>query len=37
MNRFAGAFLVPRESLIEETGPRRNRFTYDEIILATSC
>ena len=32
MNRFAGAFLVPRESLIEETGPRRNRFTYEEII-----
>ena len=32
MNRFASAFLVPRESLIEEAGPRRNRFTYEEII-----
>ena len=32
MNRFAGAFLVPRESLLEEAGPSRNRITYYEII-----
>ena len=32
MNRFAGAFLVPRESLLEEAGPRRNRITCYEII-----
>ena len=32
MNRFAGAFLVPGDSLLEEAGPRRNRVTYYEII-----
>lgn len=32
MNRFAGAFLVPRESLLEEAGPRRSRIAYYEII-----
>ena len=32
MNRFAGAFLVPREHLIEEAGGYRHRITYDEII-----
>lgn len=32
MNRFAGAFLVPRESLLKEAGSSRNRVTYYEII-----
>ena len=32
MNRFAGAFLVPRESLLEEAGSTRHRFTYYEVI-----
>ena len=32
MNRFAGAFLVPRESLLEEAGPRRSRIACYEII-----
>jgi Zn-dependent peptidase ImmA (M78 family) len=31
-NRFAGAFLVPREHLIAEVGARRNRVTYYEIL-----
>lgn len=32
MNRFAGAFLVPRRHLLEEAGSKRRRFTYREII-----
>ncbi len=32
MNRFAGAFLVPAEGLLEEVGANRNRITYYEII-----
>lgn len=32
MNRFAGAFLVPREHLISEAGAKRHRITYHEII-----
>ena len=32
INRFAGAFLIPGERLIEEAGPRRHRVTYYEII-----
>ena len=32
MNRFAGAFLVPREHLLREAGEHRHRLTYDEII-----
>ncbi|MCY4453098.1 MAG: XRE family transcriptional regulator [Immundisolibacterales bacterium] len=32
MNRFAGAFLVPAKSLLEETGAARRRVTYHEII-----
>lgn len=32
MNRFAGAFLVPRQHLLEETGLKRQRITYGEII-----
>ena len=32
MNHFAGAFLVPRQHLIEEAGPNRHGTTYHEII-----
>ena len=32
MNRFAGAFLVPRSPLKDEAGLRRHRITYYEII-----
>ncbi len=32
MNRFAGAFLVPKESLLGKAGPDRHRTTYFEII-----
>ncbi len=32
MNRFAGAFLVPRKHLLEEAGTSRHRVTYYEII-----
>ena len=32
MNRFAGAFLVPGEHLLEAVGQRRSRVTYHEII-----
>lgn len=32
MNRFAGAFLVPREHLLSEAGEDRHRLTYNEII-----
>jgi len=32
MNRFAGAFLVPREHLEEEAGNNRHRMTYHEIM-----
>ncbi len=32
MDRFAGAFLVPGERLIEETGRNRRQITYYEII-----
>ena len=32
MNRFAGAFLIPRQHLLEEAGTRRHRVTYYEII-----
>ena len=32
MNRFAGAFLVPREHLLREAGEHRHRLTYNEII-----
>ena len=32
MNRFAGAFLVPREHLMDEAGQHRHGITYHEII-----
>lgn len=32
MNRFAGAFLVPTEHLVEEVGARRHGMTYHEIM-----
>ena len=32
MNRFAGAFLVPREHLVARTGRNRNRMTWHEIM-----
>ncbi len=32
MNRFAGAFLVPAEHLLEAVGRRRSRVTYHEIV-----
>ena len=32
MNRFAGAFLVPRDHLIDEAGHHRHGITYHEII-----
>ena len=32
MDRFAGAFLIPRQHLLEETGAHRHRVTYYEII-----
>ena len=32
MNRFAAAFLIPGDSLLEEIGDNRNRVTYFEII-----
>ena len=32
MDRFAGAFLIPRRSLLEEVGASRHRVTYYEII-----
>ena len=32
MNRFAGAFLVPREHLEAEAGQHRHRMTYHEIM-----
>ena len=32
MNRFAGAFLVPKGHLLEEIGRKRHRITYYEII-----
>ena len=32
MNRFAGAFLVPRQHLLGETGTHRRRITYYEIV-----
>ena len=32
MNRFAGAFLIPRQRLLEEAGADRRRITYYEII-----
>lgn len=32
MNRFAGAFLVPSEHLLEAVGRRRSRVIYHEII-----
>ena len=32
MNRFAGAFLVPREHLLHEVGAHRHRLTYYEVI-----
>lgn len=32
MNRFAGAFLVPKEHLLEEVGAIRHGMTYHEII-----
>ena len=32
MNRFAGAFLVPRQRLLEELGADRRRITYYEVI-----
>ncbi len=32
MNRFAGAFLVPRQHLVEEIGTRRHRIAPYEII-----
>ena len=32
MNRFAGAFLVPRQHLLGEVGVRRHRVTHYEII-----
>ena len=32
MNRFAGAFLVPGQRILEEVGTHRHRITYYEII-----
>ena len=32
MNRFAGAFLIPKRHLLEEIGRNRHRITYYEII-----
>lgn len=32
MNRFAGAFLMPRQRLLDEVGAPRHRITYGEII-----
>lgn len=32
MNRFAGAFLVPRDHLVEEAGKQRHGMTYHEIM-----
>ncbi len=32
MNRFAGAFLVPGQHLIQEAGEGRRRITYHEIV-----
>lgn len=32
MNRFAGAFLMPRERLIDEVGIGRKRITYYEVV-----
>ena len=32
MNRFAGAFLVPRQRLLEDVGANRRRITYYEIM-----
>ena len=32
INRFAGAFLVPRQRLLDEAGANRRRITYYEII-----
>lgn len=32
MDRFAGAFLVPKRHLLSEVGPDRHRVTYHEII-----
>ena len=32
MNRFAGAFLVPGQRLLEEVGAQRHRITYYELI-----
>ena len=32
MNRFAGAFLVPREHLVARAGRNRNRMTWHEIM-----
>jgi len=32
MNRFAGAFLMPAEHLVNETGIHRHRLTYHEIM-----
>ena len=32
MNRFAGAFLVPAEHLVEEAGERRHGMTYHELM-----
>ena len=32
MNRFAGAFLMPTQHVVEEAGARRNRITYYEIV-----
>ncbi len=32
MNRFAGAFLVPEEHLLEEAGGRRSRMTHRELM-----
>ncbi len=32
MNRFAGAFLMPRQHLLDEAGECRQRITYGEII-----
>ncbi len=32
MNRFAGAFLIPKQHLLEKIGTRRHRITYYEIM-----
>ena len=32
MNRFASAFLIPSQSLLEEAGDRRHRVTYFEVM-----